>query len=61
MLLADIGVAIVTTCRELSRAELVVGTAGNASVRDARPRWRGHPERRALGHADTGPGEGAPA
>lgn len=33
MLLADARAAIVTTCRELSRSGLVVGTAGNVSVR----------------------------
>jgi L-fuculose-phosphate aldolase len=34
MLLPDAREAIVTTCQELSRAGLVVGTAGNVSVRD---------------------------
>jgi L-fuculose-phosphate aldolase len=34
MLLRDAREAIVTTCRELARAGLVVGTAGNVSVRD---------------------------
>jgi L-fuculose-phosphate aldolase len=34
MLLADAREAIVTTCQELSRAGLVVGTAGNVSVRE---------------------------
>ena len=34
MLLPDARAAIVTTCRELSRAGLVVGTAGNVSVRE---------------------------
>jgi L-fuculose-phosphate aldolase len=34
MLLPDAREAIVTTCRELSRAGLVVGTAGNVSVRE---------------------------
>jgi L-fuculose-phosphate aldolase len=34
MLLPDAREAIVTSCRELSRAGLVVGTAGNVSVRD---------------------------
>ena len=34
MLLPDIREAIVATCRELSRSGLVVGTAGNVSVRD---------------------------
>jgi L-fuculose-phosphate aldolase len=34
MLLAGAREAIVTTCTELSRAGLVVGTAGNVSVRD---------------------------
>lgn len=34
MLLPDAREAIVTTCRELARAGLVVGTAGNVSVRD---------------------------
>jgi L-fuculose-phosphate aldolase len=34
MLLPHAREAIVTTCRELSRAGLVVGTAGNVSVRD---------------------------
>jgi L-fuculose-phosphate aldolase len=34
MLLPDARAAIVTTCKELSRAGLVVGTAGNVSVRD---------------------------
>jgi L-fuculose-phosphate aldolase len=34
MLLTDAREAIVTTCQELSRAGLVVGTAGNVSVRD---------------------------
>lgn len=34
MLLTDAREAIVTTCRELSRAGLVVGTAGNVSVRE---------------------------
>jgi L-fuculose-phosphate aldolase len=33
MLLADARAAIVTTCRELSRSGLVVGMAGNVSVR----------------------------
>jgi L-fuculose-phosphate aldolase len=33
MLLSDARAAIVATCRELSRAGLVVGTAGNVSVR----------------------------
>jgi hypothetical protein len=33
MLLPDAREAIVTTCQELSRAGLVVGTAGNVSVR----------------------------
>ena len=33
MLLADAREAIVTTCQELSRTGLVVGTAGNVSVR----------------------------
>jgi L-fuculose-phosphate aldolase len=33
MLLADARAAIVTTCHELSRSGLVVGTAGNVSVR----------------------------
>jgi L-fuculose-phosphate aldolase len=33
MLLADAREAIVTTCQELSRSGLVVGTAGNVSVR----------------------------
>src|ERR1700728_1049119 len=34
MLLPDARAAIVTTCKELSRAGLVVGTAGNVSVRE---------------------------
>jgi len=34
MLLTDARQAIVTTCQELSRAGLVVGTAGNVSVRE---------------------------
>jgi len=34
MLLPDAREAIVTTCRELSRTGLVVGTAGNVSVRE---------------------------
>jgi len=34
MLLPAVREAIVATCRELSRAGLVVGTAGNVSVRD---------------------------
>jgi L-fuculose-phosphate aldolase len=34
MLLPDAREAIVTTCQELSRAGLVVGTAGNVSVRE---------------------------
>jgi L-fuculose-phosphate aldolase len=34
MLLPDARAAIVTTCKELSRAGLVVGTAGNVSIRD---------------------------
>jgi len=34
MLLPDAREAIVTTCRELSQAGLVVGTAGNVSVRE---------------------------
>jgi L-fuculose-phosphate aldolase len=34
MLLPDAREAIVTACQELSRAGLVVGTAGNVSVRD---------------------------
>src|SRR6201999_3421484 len=34
MLLPDARAAIVTTCKELSRTGLVVGTAGNVSVRD---------------------------
>lgn len=34
MLLPDARAAVVTTCRELSRAGLVVGTAGNVSVRE---------------------------
>src|ERR1700691_3428953 len=34
MLLPDAREAIVTTCLELSRAGLVVGTAGNVSVRE---------------------------
>jgi L-fuculose-phosphate aldolase len=34
MLLPDAREAIVTTCRELARAGLVVGTAGNVSVRE---------------------------
>src|SRR3984957_18142620 len=34
MLLPDARAAIVTTCRELARSGLVVGTAGNVSVRD---------------------------
>jgi L-fuculose-phosphate aldolase len=34
MLLPDARDAIVTTCRELSRAGLVIGTAGNVSVRE---------------------------
>src|ERR1700733_10727522 len=34
MLLAHAREAIVTTCQELHRAGLVVGTAGNVSVRD---------------------------
>ncbi len=34
MLLPDARVAIVTACQELSRAGLVVGTAGNVSVRE---------------------------
>jgi L-fuculose-phosphate aldolase len=34
MLLPDAREAIVTTCRQLSRAGLVVGTAGNVSVRE---------------------------
>jgi L-fuculose-phosphate aldolase len=34
MLLPDARAAIVATCRELSRAGLVVGTAGNVSVRE---------------------------
>jgi L-fuculose-phosphate aldolase len=33
MLLTDAREAIVTTCKELSRAGLMVGTAGNVSVR----------------------------
>jgi L-fuculose-phosphate aldolase len=34
MLLPDARTAIVTTCRDLSRSGLVVGTAGNVSVRE---------------------------
>jgi L-fuculose-phosphate aldolase len=34
MLLPDARQAIVTTCQELSRSGLVVGTAGNVSVRE---------------------------
>ncbi len=34
MLLPDARAAIVTACQELSRAGLVVGTAGNVSVRE---------------------------
>ena len=34
MLLSDVRAAIVTACQELSRAGLVVGTAGNVSVRE---------------------------
>jgi L-fuculose-phosphate aldolase len=34
MLLPDAREAIVATCRDLSRAGLVVGTAGNVSVRE---------------------------
>ncbi len=33
MLLADARSAIVNSCQELSRSGLVVGTAGNVSVR----------------------------
>jgi L-fuculose-phosphate aldolase len=34
MLLADARSAVVTTCQELSRSGLVIGTAGNVSVRE---------------------------
>ena len=36
MLLPDAREAMVTTCQELSRAGIVVGTAGNVSVRDGK-------------------------
>jgi L-fuculose-phosphate aldolase len=49
MLLPDARAAIVTTCQELSRAGLVVGTAGNVSVRE----YAGRPEARAVVHTHS--------